>query len=245
MRAFAFAHHAPDEIIIKLRQKYNVERKDIAIVGDEDKISRKSKQRHFVFLSVVAFHHNLQRLAELDAQSYVFDDPISLTQYNLTPADFKMEDYFHVDGFSLVPLIRLDRCPDVEIERQQFNVLDHAKKIAKQQKTFLNQFMTFIYSMPSETHQKPIKELVCKWMASKESIGHYCKRIEKLRQTVQLNDKQVKRLTEILSSETTNLYRKALQMPGDEDDVAKELKISAYELRYIRAINKGEKDKKK
>lgn len=240
MRALAFANHAPDELIIKLRGN-KIDRKLIQIVGEETRVKRQSKCEHFVFLSVAAFHHNVKRLEELEGICcYVFDDPMALSQYNLTPADFVMEEDFHIDGFSLLPTMNLD-APEIVPTRTQFNVVEYAKTIAKQQITFLNQFMTFIYSMPSETHQKPIKELVCKWMASKESLGQYCKRITKLRTQLLLTDKQVNRLQELVTSPVAELYRKALQLPGDEDEIARTLKVSAFELRYIRAINRGQK----
>ena len=241
MRVFAFAHHAPDEIVIKLR-KNGIDRKDIFIVGEDEVIKRKNPRQHYVFMSVLSFYKNRDVLEMLTVISYVCDDPISLSQYRgFTPADYKTEEFFHADGFSLVPMRSLENCPDNPIVREKFNIIETAATIAKQQITFLNQFMTFIYSMPYETHQTPVKQMVCKWMASKETIPQYCKRIKKLRETVHLNDKQIKRLVVLVSSETAQLYREALQMPGDADSVAKSMKISAFELRYIRAINSGPK----
>lgn len=238
MKVFAFAHKAPDEVLLKLCSD-GIDRADVCIVGEDEIIGRKNKRSHFIFMSVQSFHRNREIMEVRKEQSYVCDDPISLSQYSFTPADYRAEEFFHVDGFALIPCMRLDKCPDVPIVRTPFDVVKTAKDHAKDQITFLMQFMTFIYQTPSETHQKPIKELVCKWMASKESFRQYCKRLEKLRQTVPLTDKQVKRMTELLSSPTAILYREALQMPGEEDDIAKQLKISAYELRYMRAINKG------
>jgi hypothetical protein len=238
MKVFAFAHKAPDEVLLKLRGE-GIERSDVYIVGDNEIIDRKTKRTHFIFMSVHSFQRNREGLELRKVQSYVCDDPIALSQFSFTPADYRAEEFFHIDGFALTPCIRLDKCPDVPIVRLPFDVVKKAKDHAKQQATFLMQFMTFVYLTPSETHQKPIKELVCKWMASKESFSQYCKRVEKLRQTVPLTDKQVKRMNDLLSSPTAILYREALQMEGEEDDIAKQLKISAYELRYIRAINKG------
>lgn len=235
MKAFAFACHAPDEVMLKLQQS-GIDRKEICIVGEEEVITRKSKRNHFIFMTTGSFRANRSILETMDATAYVCDDPLSLSHYNFTPADYKREEFFHVDGFSLLPMGKLKKCADVPIVRAPFSAIDEAVKVAKNQITFLNQFMTFIYSLPSETHQKPLKELVCKWMASKEPFSKYCKVIVK---NVSLTEKQLNRLTAILTSETTALYREALQQPGDEDDVAKIYKISAYELRFIRAINKG------
>lgn len=241
MRVFAFAHHAPDEIVIKLR-KNGIDRADIFLVGEEELIKRKNPRNHYVFMSVLSFYKNRDTLETLDVVSYVCDDPISLSQYRgFTPADYKVEEFFHVDGFSLTPMRSLDNCPNNPVFREKFDIIETCAKIAKQQITFLNQFMTFVYSLPSETHQKPVKELVCKWMASTETVAQYCKRLEKQRESVHLSDKQVKRLVALVSSDTAQLYRDALQMPGPADVVARTMKISAYELRYIRAINTGPK----
>lgn len=236
MKVFAFAHHAPDEILMKLCES-GIDREDVYVVRVDEVIKRKNKRNHLIFLNTASFNANREQLEIRNVQSYVFDNPLRLAQFNFTPADYKMEEYFHVDGFSLIPCVRLDRCPDIAINRKPFDIVAVASEYAKQQITFLMQFMTFIYSMPSETHQKPVKELVCKWMASKEPFSKYCKRIETLRNTVHLTDKQVRRLSDLLSSPTAVLYRDALQQPGDEDEVAKEYKISAYEMRYIRSIN--------
>lgn len=236
MKVFAFAHHAPDEILMKLCES-GIDREDIYVVRVDEVIKRKNKRGHFIFLTTASFNANREQLESRTAQSYVFDNPLRLAQYNFTPADYRMEEYFHVDGFALIPCVRLDKCPDIAINRKPFDIVATATEIAKQQITFLNQFMTFIYSMPSETHQKPIKELVCKWMASKEPFSKYCKRLEKLRESVHLTEKQVRRLSDLLSSSTAVLYRDALQQPGEEDAVAKAYKISAYEMRYIRSIN--------
>lgn len=236
MKVFAFAHHAPDEILIKLC-KNGIDRDDIQIVGVADRIKRKNQCSHFIFLNTASFNANREQLELRDAQSYVFDNPIRLAQYNFTAADYKMEEYFHVDGFALTPCCRLDRCPDVPVNRKNFDIIEAAKDSAKQQITFFNQFMTFIYTMPSETHQKPIKEMVCKWMESKEPFSKFTKRLSVLRNSIHLTEGQVRRITDMLQSATAILYRDALQQPGAEDDVAKAYKISAYEMRYIRAIN--------
>ena len=238
MKVFAFAHKAPDEVLLKLRSE-GIERADVYIVGDDEIIERKNKRQHFIFMSVQSFHYNREKLELREVQSYVCDDPIALSQFNFTPADYRAEELFHLEGFTLTPCIRLDKCPDIPITRTPFDAVKKAKDHAKQQATFLMQVMTFIYLTPSETHQKPIKELVCKWMASKETFNQYCKRLEKLRLTSPLTDKQVKRMNDLLSSPTAILYREALQMEGEEDDIAKLLKVSAYELRYMRAINRG------
>lgn len=240
MRVFAFAHHAPDEVVIKLRK--SIARSEIFIVGEEEIIKRKNPRKHYVFMSVLSFHKNRDVLELLDVVSYVCDDPISLSQYRgFTPADYKSEEFFHADGFSLVPMRSLDNCPDNPVVRERFDIIETASKVAKRQTTFLNQYMTFVYTMPRETHQTPIKEMMCKWMASKETLQQYCKRVEKLRETLHLGEKQVQRLIALVDTDVARLYKQALQTEGDVEEIAKSLKISAYELRYIRAINAGPK----
>lgn len=224
LNAIAFANHAPEELaaLIKAPVVYAT---DEPVDGE-----------HVIVFGVgnfMKFHKNP------DQFYYVIDNPISVMSLNIPKADIRVEESIHIDGITLVKLNKLPAFVPVVPEFRNFNIVDASTVCAKSQITFLNQFMTFIYSMPSETHQTPVKKLVCKWMATTESFGVLQRKLEVLRQTVKMTDKQVKRLYDILDSDTTVKYRHALQQKGEEDDVAKELRVSAYELRYIRAINRS------
>jgi len=233
MIAYGFAHTSPDKVLVHLRQS-GVQRSQIAILGPDFEA-----RKHLIFVSVVSFETYRERAAKAGCICYVCDDPISLAPHDLIPVDFKEAEDFHVDGFTLIDFKGIPPAKEVTGQRRKFDVVLHAKKHAASQQTFFTNFMTWCYTMPSETHQLPVRQLACKWLASKETYRQLNNRIEKLRRTVYLTDKQAERLVELLSTETVGIYREALQMDGEEDEVAHKFKISAYEMRYIRAINRG------
>lgn len=245
MKVLAFGNHAPDEIILLLKNA-GVPRSAILICSRGDTLPKKNKYEYIFCLSI----NDLKRQTNLgpsykDAAFYVFDDPLRLFRFGLQGADFEPADTIHLDGLVCSKLSTLPPAMEIDLVNMSFvgtvDIVAQATEEVKSQKTFLNQFMTFIYSMPSATHQKPIKEIVCKWMASKENVSKLNKRLDSINSTSPMSQKQRARLNELLSSDVTHLYRSALQEPGDEDDVALKMKVSAYELRYIRAINRGKK----
>lgn len=241
MRVLAFGNHAPDEVI-GLLKKAGVPRSAILVCASGQQIPKRNKHEYILFLSLNDLRKQTFGPSYKTASMYVFDDPLRLFKVGLLGADFTPSDNIHLDGLTMSKLDSLPPARDVEFSKLTFtgssDIVFHATEEVKAQKTFLNQFMTFIYSMPSATHQKPIKELVCKWMASKESLAKFNKRLDEVCTRVHMTAKQRLRITELLSSEVTDLYRRALHEDGDEDDVAKRMQVSAYELRYIRAINR-------
>lgn len=233
MIAYGFAHTAPDKVLVHLRQ-IGVPRAQIGILGPSFEA-----RKHLIFIDAVSFGTYHERAAQEGCICYVCDDPISLAPFDILPVDYKAAEDFHVDGYTLLDFKGLPPAKDVTGAPRKFDMVTVAKKHAASQKTFFTNFMTFIYTMPKESHQLPVRQLACKWLASTETYRQLNNRIEKIRKTVYLTDKQVERLIALLSSEVVDLYREGLQMAGDEDDVAMKLKISAYEMRYIRAINRG------
>jgi hypothetical protein len=233
MIAYGFSHTSPDKVLVHLRNS-GTQRSQIAIVGPEFEA-----RKHLIFLDAQSFDTYRDRADKAKCICYVCDDPISLAPFDLIPVDYKEAEDFHVDGFTLIEFKNIPPAKEVTGKRRKFDVVDHAKKHAASQQTFFTNFMTWCYTMPSETHQLPVRQLACKWLASKETYRQLNNRIAHLRKSVYLTDKQAERLVELLSTETVGIYREALQMEGTEDEVAGKLKISSYEMRYIRAINRG------
>jgi hypothetical protein len=110
----------------------------------------------------------------------------------------------------------------------------------------LTQFMTFIYTMPSATHQKPVKELACTWWASKQDTDELRNRLSSLVKTVPLSDKQQKRFLDLVLSPSALIYKEALQEAkvlesynsAEFTNIAAKYAVSAYEMRYVLAIGK-------
>ena len=235
MIAYGFAHTAPDKVLVHLRN-IGTPRSAIAlIVGD----SNFEQRKHLIFADVQSFEARRRSLLDSGSTCYVCDDPIALSSYNVVPVDYKAAEDFHVDGFTLLDFKAIPTGKAQAIRREPFDIVESAKRHARAQQTFFTTFMTFIYTMPKETHQLPVRQMACKWLASTETERQLANRIATLRKTVTLTEKQTARLFDLLQGDVVDLYRKGLQMEGDEDDVAMKLKISAYEMRYIRAINRG------
>lgn len=236
MIAYGFAHTAPDKVLVHLRG-LGVPRAQIAMLGADFEA-----RKHLIFIDAASFETNRALADKTDCICYVCDDPISLAPFDIVPVDYKQAEDFHVDGYTLLEFKSLPPAKSTTGGRRKFDMIQAAKKHASSQQTFFTNFMTFIYSMPKDSHQLPVRQMACKWLASTETYRQLNNRIEKLRKSVHMSDKQVERLVALLSSDVVAIYREGLQMDGDEDDVAMKLKISAYEMRYIRAINRGAAD---
>jgi|SRR5690606_38067471 len=238
MQCVGFANHAPDEILALLRVE-GFALSDIHMIGNEAPTKLPAHKAAFFFNVNQFYAFYTAGLLQENGLYLVFDQPMNLLRYDLQRGDFKMvADTLHVDGFELINLTKLPKIQHVRgIKKVNFNIVEAATEVAKSHVTFLTQFMTFIYSLPAETHQKPVKELVCNWMVSLKPKSAIEAALAKLRTEIHITDKQIARLLDILDLPATAMYREALQCSGDEDTVAKQMKVSAYEMRYIRAIS--------
>jgi len=237
MQVLAFGNHAPDEIMQMLKNA-GFPRSSILICERRGTLAKRNRYEHIFFLSYNDLKRQVVGPSYDNATFYVFDDPLRLFKVGLNGADFGRSESLYLDGLTLFKLSELSKPEKIGLQEveQQADLLEQALNEVKAQKTFLNQFMTYIYLLPSATHQKPIREVVFLWMNTKEPLAKLNKRLDAIASTSPLSEKQRTRLIGIVSSEVTELYRLALRQDGDEDDVAKELMVSSYELRYIRAI---------
>lgn len=237
-------NHAPDFIIHKFTEVLHLNDKDVVIVTD--KVLPKRVPRLMIFLTVGAFRIHLPALSDdkyLDTIVCVFADPIKLHNFDLIPFDYNMAADVHIDAFTFTkPAMSKLKVKPVTVTTR--NLL---AEIVEKVQTFngiLTQFMTFIYSLPSATHQKPVKEMVCNWLISSYPESVLDTSIAKLRADVKLTDKQVQRLKDIVTSDIAKTYKKVLQQTANCKDLYTQEfikiitanKISAYEIRYIRSI---------
>jgi hypothetical protein len=200
-------------------------------------LPRSIKQSLVIFLSAKDLKRNLNKLNEKRVY-LVFDSAVTLSKYMLHYMDMVIGDRVHLDGF-----IRKDAAfdldvPDLEFTNSHFDVILHSVAEVKAQRTLLNQLMTFIYTLPRSSHQKPVKVAICSWLPTRYGLPKLFSRLKALSDSP-LTEKHLERLGVILTSETANIYRQALQEGGDSDLLAEKYQISAYEINYIRAINTG------
>jgi hypothetical protein len=237
MQVLAFGNHAPDEVM-QLLKNAGFPRSSIHICERRGTLAKRNRYEHLIFLSYNDLKRQVVGPSYDNATFYVFDDPLRLFKVGLIGADYGRSETLYLDGLTLFKLAELPKPQDVDLQEMehQADLLEQALDEVKAQKTFLNQFMTYIYLLPNSTHQKPIKEAVFQWMVTKEPLAKLHKRLDALNNTSPLSEKQRTRLFGIVGSEVTELYRLALRQDGDPDDVAKELMVSSFEIRYIRAI---------
>lgn len=236
-------NHSPDFITHKFKQLLNLEDRDFVIcVGDLPK----KRPKVLIFISVALFRRHLEVLNSakyVDVIVCVFSDPIKLLSFDLIPFDYKVSEDIHIDAFVLVkPTMTKLKDKQVKYERVDFlsQLLDKVQSFDG----ILTQFMSFIYTMPNATHQKPIKEMVCNWLISNESVADLNNRIAKIRIELKMTDKQVKRLLDIVTSPVADVYKRVLRQTANCKDlysqefikVVTSNKLSAYEIRYIRSV---------
>lgn len=251
MKLLGVCNHSPDFILSRLRKRLELKYSHIFICHSElPDATEKVKlllvpspgllKRHMVELNTKRFK---------DTIIVVFGNPIDLSDFNVQQFDYRLADDIHLDGFQLTPfnLAALDvEVPAIVFEKRDFlaDVLEKVQSFTG----ILTQLMTFIYTMPSSTHQTPIKKLACYWLASENVNADLDTRLAKIKNTTPLTDKQIKRLKDILFSDKAAIYRKALQATKhlaiselNTDEfirIVSSFQVSAYEIRYIRAITK-------
>uniref|UniRef100_S5WBB7 Uncharacterized protein n=2 Tax=Pseudomonas phage PaBG TaxID=1335230 RepID=S5WBB7_9CAUD len=209
----------------------------LMVAPDEKLPKRRPKGIDYVIMfSVKDMRRNLDAHQSFEPVVFlVFDTPIALSGYTIQHMDFKIGSDVHIDGFECIPLnlnLSIDSKP---FERSGLDIVQLSIEEVKAQRTLLNQLMTFIYSLPRATHQRPINSAVCSWMGSKTTLVKLNNDLAKMRDSP-LTAKQLARLNDILSSETAVLYREAMREGGDSEVLARRYGISAYEINYMRAI---------
>lgn len=247
MNVIGVANHTPDKIVVGLRKR-GLSVRILHVGGDLPKRNNKDVT---LFLTVGDFRRNMELLntkAYANSVGILFASPIMLYRFTgIVPLDYKESADVHLEAFEFIQ-------PDLtsalarEAEPITYDChADYADKVLEKVQSFtgiLTPFMTFIYSMPSSTHQKPVKELGCYWLASTESETDLCTRIAEMQAITPLNDKQVKRFTDILTSDNAGVYRTALAATHKFEDLdsrdfittVSDHGVSAYEIRYIRSI---------
>jgi len=238
MRIVGFGCHAPDEVLLRLSREKGVKRSSVLILAPDAILPKRRPKKidYVVFFSLKDLRRNIDcHPSFYDTIFMVFDTPIVLSGYNLKTMDYKIGSDVHIDGFECLPLNLELNVESGSVMRTGFDIINASVEEVKAQRTLLNQLMTFIYTLPRATHQTPIKVLVCNWMISKGSLVKLNADLEKMKASP-LNQKQLARLNDILSSETANLYREALHEGGDSEALARRYGISAYEINYMRAI---------
>lgn len=245
--ALGVINHSPDFMLSRLRKRLKLRYDDCFIVADA---LPEERAKLLVFLNTFSFRNAIPVLntPEYDkVVCVVHGSPMDLYCFNLHPFDYTLAADIHLDGFVFTPfdLEALTKPVVIKYVKKDFlkDVLDKVQSFTG----ILTQLMTFVYTLPRATHQKPIKELACLWFANNENEAQLDERIAKALHSTPMNEKQIKRFREILLSPNADLYKRAIRatlhvkdMDSDEFiRIVASFQVSAYEIRYIRSVTKN------
>lgn len=249
MRTIGVTDHAPDKVALMFRDKLGVDPSDVMFLLGE-RLPKKTRKTYVFFLDSNTFRLNLNKVNSQhyrDKVGVVFGSPLALKDFEgIKFADFQESFDEHINAFEIgFNLNKPDvKTYDVEVHHSQE---DYGTKVIRKLESFtgiLTQFMTFVYTMPSSTHQKPVKEMACNWLVGNTNEKDLKRKVDYLCLDCPLSDKQIERLMYLLTSESARTYKAALQEAkllsnrnGPEFvDIVNRYKVSGYELRYVLSI---------
>lgn len=256
MNLLGCSQNSPDKLANIFFKKLNIKPKTLKFVSSADVLPESPDHKYYFFLTPFAVKRSL---SVINSEVYkgtigvVFSCPVDLYPYEgITPLDYLEATDLHIDAFNYIGMRRsLLKQGDSTITFETHNYLDKVLTKVRSSKSILTKLMSFVYTMPSSTHQKPVKELACSWLNSGQGDGDLKIRMDKLSKQVHLSDKQKQRFLDILLSEDASLYKNALIKCLNITDVDAEpfyrvvnkFKVSAYELRYVKAVCSKLKDR--
>lgn len=257
MHCFGVANHSPDQAVAFLTAKKIItDMSDLAIVqaGTLLKADKKPARSILFILSISDFYRNIEVLNSArytDAQVFVFASPLRIRELsNVVALDFEVNPATVGLGFLLKKEIDL-AIYRTALKRKETE--DIAKKTTEYLTTLtdnvkrgslLNPLMTFLYTLPSSTHQTPVKEAVAIYLFKGQSFAKLEEKLDAIKGVVitkRIRDK----LKEILKSEIGENYKAAFKAYREVKEGGKTPAISAickkfgtsdYEMKYLKSV---------
>lgn len=102
--------------------------------------------------------------------------------------------------------------------------------------SLFNSLMTYIYTLPSKTHQKPVTSAICKWIYSGSNKTAKALLSDK---KLSLSNKHIQALTDILASPVTDRLRQSFEdlRTGECETIGQTVvknQVQMFEFSYIR-----------
>lgn len=256
MRNYGVCNHSPDYMFMWLKKVFGLETKDISIVPEGNMLPVKpsNKKRIYLFLSHKTFRLNLDRVNSkhyTKAVGMLFSNPLVLHSYpEIIPIDFEESSSVHIDAF----LLKEPDKSKMSLEPSSTLIVrertDYLAKVLDKVCSFnslLTPLMTFLYTLPNSTHQKPVKEIICTWLYNGGSYEDLENTLNSRKGELPLSAKHHARIRNILDSETAHKYKQALQVVSVYEDDSKvpyreivsSFNVSKYEIRYIISVVKS------
>ena len=256
-RVFGITNHSPDQALAFLLKKGVIaQMSDVAIVPFGTNLKEDSKPvRKVLFIVTISdFYRNLKVINSTeykDAILFIFASPLRVSEIvNIIPLDYEdnpsnrgvsfvMKKEMSVTAFSRALKANIEG-PVSRLESKYLTlVTDTAKR-----GSLLNPLMTFIYTLPSSSHQTKVKEAVATYLYKGISFARLEAIFDELRD-VSISQKSRDRIQAILVSDVGDNYRAAfkelrLALKSEKlpslTSICKRHGTSEYEMRYLKAV---------
>ncbi len=235
---YGLANTAPD-VLIRHLLFVGKRRSDIVIVTDV--LKEKYKNKILIFLSSFKFDRNIEKLNKFENTTcFVFASYLKLLAYKgISFLDFKLVENANnveveLSEISVIPLM-----DGATIVKQKKNFLDTLINNVKAYSSLLRPLMTYLYSFPSSTHQKPMRVALCHWLYWSGNEKDLLEILEILDANISLSQKHKDKLKAMLLSDQGLKYKKAFfryRTDKDIDVIAIDNEISPFEMRYIKSM---------
>lgn len=256
MFSFGVSNHSPEQALhFLVRRSIVADTSAVAIVpaGTLLATDKKPSRKIIFILSISDFNRNLKTLNSASyqhTQVFLFASPLRVAELsNTTALDFEPHPANQGLGwllkkeFNLAALKARLRQPVLEVSRQSTKYLTLLTDTAKQG-SLLNPLMTFIYTLPSSTHQTPVKEAVVDYLYKGSSFEALESLLDSIKGII-VSDRIRDRLKAILQAEEGLNIRKAFKEYRAAKKIGKVIPwptlarnhgVADYELRYLKSV---------
>lgn len=251
MRLFGLIRHSPDELIVELL-KINKRPYYFFLPFGSVLPLDGVKEKIILMPNMTDFKRTYRALnteAYKNKDVFVFGSELSLSEYtNITLLDATYNSVTDIEPDENIDLEKYKSKPKHigDIVRTQ-GIYVNTLIDASLQNSVFNNLMTFIYTLPAKTHQKPITVVSCAYLRNNLSIRQFNNSLDKLRKEISITPRVSERLTEILTTPQAVRMRSAFEdLPAYDreliEDVALKHNVYSFELSYVIKMLDNEKE---
>ncbi len=260
MFAFGLSNHSPDQAMQSMLSKGIVaDPSEVAILPSGSRLKENKKPvRSVIFVLCVSdFDRNVAVFNSkkyADVRVFIFASPLRIKELNnvvaldfdSNPAGLGLGFVLRKD-FNMVAYRKALKTENENVKKEPAHYLRVLTDNAKLG-SLLNPLMTFIYTLPSATHQTPVKEAVAQYLYKGLTYKRFEEMLDELRD-ITVTKRVRDRLKEILTSEVGENYRSAFKalslVPRDKlvikdkaalQAICAKYNTSDYEMSYVRSI---------
>ena len=204
MKCYGAGYHSV-HALLRYLGKCGLPISQILVVPNATDIPERTKKKVLIFLNKNTLGRNRKTLCNKyyeKRQVILLDDPLTLTRYdNLTLLDCCRSKEIldtlitrkRLSGFKIN-----DFAGAFPVNRKEAPLTSILISKVQERGSVLNAFMSLVYTMPSTTHQKPVKTGICHWMFYGGKAEQLPKVLSIIHSQAQLTDSVKQRMTLIL-----------------------------------------------